>query len=56
MKIKLQDLEVQSFVTAASTAGELKGGKPVPPDNTQIPCSAIDACPTGYCPYITVLC
>jgi hypothetical protein len=56
MTLRLKDLKVKSFVTAHETTAAIKGGrigqigeKTIP--FTQIPCSAIDACPTAWiCP------
>ncbi len=58
MKLPLKDLSVKSFVTAMSDADDaVKGGTiGFPKTQTQIPCSAIDACPTGYCPFPTLIC
>ena len=50
MKLKLDDLKVHSFVTGKNAAATIKGGvfeKPIV-RFTQIPCSAIDACPSAW--------
>lgn len=45
MKMKLKDIEVQSFVTKENLVGGTKH------EFTDIPCSAIDACPSAWiCP------
>ena len=57
MKWKLDELKVQSFVTGKEIASSnLKGGKLIV-RFTQIPCSAIDACPSAWiCPDSAQLC
>ena len=54
MKLKLKDLKIQSFVVNVNPSNQIKGGA-IPPF-TVIPCSAIDACPTGYCLPKTTIC
>jgi len=59
MKMKLDDLQVQSFVTdvqrAAPATDEIKGGLVPLPPFTEYPCSAIDACPTTWCQTETLI-
>ena len=48
MKLKLKDLEIQSFVTRVHRQAGIEGGKTDPePEFSEIPCSAIDACPSA---------
>ncbi len=57
--MKLSDLKVQSFVTDVKSTQpatqQFKGGAIVLLPFTQIPCSAIDACPTTWCQTETLL-
>jgi len=53
MKMKLENIKLQSFVTS----NEITGGYEIWPEDrtiqplTKLPCSAIDACPSAWnCP------